>query len=202
MNRKMIFLFGVMLFVFCSTVCTQAGSIWAKRDKNMRLYYADDVARRIGDVLTIQITENSLVDNKGKRNLQRNTDRSMTFNGEVGKFTDLGEFGFAAKSDSKLDAKADFKDDRKFSDWISVVVVDILPNGSLVVMGSRTRNIAGDIQTINASGIVSPRDISFNNVVDSRKVANFEIVSENKGIAAPYTKQGWLGRIFDLILPL
>jgi flagellar L-ring protein precursor FlgH len=168
----------------------------------MRLYYADDVARRIGDVLTIQITENSLVDNKGKRNLQRNTDRSMTFNGEVGKFTDLGEFGFAAKSDSKLDAKADFKDDRKFSDWISVVVVDILPNGSLVVMGSRTRNIAGDIQKINASGIVNPRDISFSNVVDSRKVANFEIVSENKGVAAPYTKQGWLGRIFDLVLPL
>ncbi len=45
-----------------------------------------------------------------------------------------------------------------FSDYVSVVVVDVLPNGNLVVMGSRTRDISGDIQTINASGIVNPSE--------------------------------------------
>ena len=202
MNRKTVFIACFTLLMFATTTITSAGSIWAKRDKNTRTYYADDVARRIGDVLAIKITENSLVDNKGKRKLQKGTDRSMTFNGEVGDFVDLGEFGFEAGSTHNFDSKTDFKDDRKFSDYISVIVVDVLPNGNLVVMGSRTRDISGDIQTINASGIVNPRDISFSNIVESGKVANFHLVSTNKGVAAPYNKQSWLGRLFDMLLPL
>ena len=59
MSKKTIFMLFLVVFVlFCST-CTQAGSIWAKRDKNMKSLYADDVARQIGDVLTIKITEDS-----------------------------------------------------------------------------------------------------------------------------------------------
>ena len=60
----------VLIFIFvavCLTDCSQAGSIWAKRNKNMKALYADDVARRIGDILTIKVTENSTVDNKSKK---------------------------------------------------------------------------------------------------------------------------------------
>ncbi|MHC4155613.1 MAG: hypothetical protein ACYST6_11925 [Planctomycetota bacterium] len=45
------------LILLSSAACSHAGSIWAKRDKNMRDWYADDVARNIGDVLTIRISE-------------------------------------------------------------------------------------------------------------------------------------------------
>jgi flagellar L-ring protein precursor FlgH len=68
-------------------------------------------------------------------------------------------------------------------------------------MGTRERNIAGDIQTIEVSGIVRPSDILFNNTVMSSQVADFRIVTKNKGISAPYTSPGWLGRIFDIIWP-
>jgi flagellar L-ring protein precursor FlgH len=201
MNNKTLVLITLTALVLLSTACSQAGSIWAKRNKNIRDVYADDVARQIGDVLTIKITENSTVDNKAKRDMKKETDRSTMFNGDVGGFADLGEFGMAAQSDNELKSKADYKDERKFADSITVVVMDILPNRNLVVLGTRNRNISGDIQTIEVSGIVRPSDVAFDNTVKSERVADFRIVSRNEGVSAPYTKPGWLGSIFDILWP-
>ena len=201
MNNKTSVLITLTTSVLLLAACSQAGSIWAKRNKNARAVYADDVARQIGDVLTIKITENSTVDNKAKRDMKKETDRSTTFNGDVGGFADLGEFGMSAGSDNELKSKADYKDERKFADSITVVVMDILPNRNLVVLGTRNRNISGDIQTIEVSGIVRPSDVAFDNSVKSERIADFRIVSRNDGVSAPYTKPGWLGSIFDIIWP-
>ena len=204
-------LFSVFLMLLPAT-CLQAGSIWAKRDKNMKDLYADDVARQIGDILTVKISEDSKVDNKAKRDMKNETDRSTTFGGGPN-FTPQGTFDrllpeqllpgldMSAKSSNELKSKADYKDERKFVDQVSVVVVDILPNHNLVVMGTRSRNIAGDIQNIEVSGIVRPSDIAFDNTVKSEQVADFRIVTKNSGVSAPYTKPGWLGRILDIIWP-
>jgi len=201
MNNKILPVLALTASVLLSTACAQAGSIWAKRDKNARAVYADDVARQIGDVLTITITENSKVDNKAKRDMKKETDRSTIFNGDLGDFADLGEFGMTAQSGNELKSKADYKDERKFVDNITVVVVDILPNRNLVVMGTRNRDISGDTQTIEVSGIVRPSDVSFDNKVKSEQVADFRIVSKNGGVSAPYTKPGWLGSILDIVWP-
>jgi flagellar L-ring protein precursor FlgH len=201
MNNKTLLVLTSIVSIFLSTACSHAGSIWAKRDKNMKAVYADDVARRIGDVLTITITENSKVDNKAKRDMKKETDKSTIFDGKLGNFADLGEFGMSAESDNELKSKADYKDERKFADNITVVVIDILPNGNLVVLGTRNRDISGDTQTIEVSGIVRPSDISFDNKVKSERVADFSIVSKNGGVSAPYTKPGWLGSILDIVWP-
>jgi len=201
MNNKLLLVLASAASILFSAASAQADSIWAKRDKNMRAVYADDVARQIGDVLTITITENSTVDNKAKRDMKKETDRSTVFNGELGNFADLGEFGMSAGSDNQLKSKADYKDERKFVDNITVIVVDILPNGNLVVLGTRNRDISGDTQTIEVSGIVRPSDISFDNKVKSERVADFHIVSKNGGVSAPYTKPGWLEGILNVVWP-
>jgi len=203
-SLRTVLILVLMILVLLPATCLQAGSIWAKRDKNMKDLYADDVARQIGDILTIKITEDSKVDNKAKRDMKKETDRSTTFDGELGIdhiLPSIPGFTMEAKSGNEIKSKADYKDERKFEDQVSVVVMDILPNHNLVVMGTRSRNIAGDIQTIEVSGIVRPSDIAFNNTVKSEQVADFRIVTKNSGVSAPYTRPGWLGRIFDIIWP-
>ncbi len=189
------------------TPCS-AGSIWSKRTNNARALYTDDVARNIGDILTIKIAEDSSINNKAKRDLQKQTDRSTTFDGELDITTNnhnllprIPSFNMTAASDNSLSSKADFKDQRSFADQITVVVVDILPNRNLVVTGTRNREIAGDIQIIEVSGIVRPSDISFSNVVESQYVANFRIISRNAGIAEPFNRPGWFGRFLDVVSP-
>jgi len=203
MSRKSVLVLVVLVPVWLAGP-SHAESIWAKRDKNMRGLYTDDVARSIGDVLTIIIIEDSKVDNKAKRDLQKETARSSDFNGELNidhLLPSIPGFTMSAESSNELKSKADFKDERSFEDRVSVVVNDILPNGNLIVIGTRDRNIAGDIQTIEISGIVRPSDISFDNTVRSERVANFRIVTKNGGISAPYTRPGWLSRIFDIVWP-
>ncbi len=188
-------------FLLTPVNCSHANSIWSKRGKNMKDLYADDVARQIGDTLTIIITEASKVDNKAKRDLKKEVDKGIVFNGEIGKYLDIGDFGLTAESTNELKSKADYKDERSFVDRVSVVVIDVLPNRNLVVMGTRSRDIAGDKQTIEMSGIVRPSDIAFDNTVRSAQVADFRIVSKNSGYAEPYTRPGWFGRMLDIIWP-
>jgi flagellar L-ring protein precursor FlgH len=208
MKDKIAFVLISAALILCSTVCLEAASIWAKRDKNTRDVYADDVARNIGDVLTIKITEDSKIDNKAKRDLKKETDKSSSFDGELGITTPghnllprMPGFTMEAESANELKSKADYKDERSFVDRVTVVVVDVLPNGNLVVTGTRQRDIGGDTQTIEVSGIVRPSDIAFDNTVKSEQVADFRIVSRNGGVSAPYTRPGWLGRIFDILWP-
>ena len=204
MNNKTFIVLGLMFFLLWSASCSQAGSIWAKRDKNMGDLYADDVAHNIGDILTIKITEDSKVDNKAKRDLKKEVDKSTTFNGELNIdhiLPSIPGFTMSAESSNELKSKADYKDERSFVDRITVVVVDIQPNGNLVVMGTRNRDISGDIQKIEVSGIVRPSDIAFDNTVKSEQVADFRLVAKNSGVADPYTRPGWLGRIFDILWP-
>lgn len=196
----------LIFFVFCAVDRLQAGSIWFRRDQNKRDLYADDKARHIGDVLTITISEESKVDNKATRTLSKETTRTANFDGQAGIehiLPELPEFNFGAGAtySNKLDGKADYKDERDFTDSISVIVIDIMPNGNLVISGTRDRNIADDIQTIEVSGIVRPSDIAFDNTIKSEQVANFSIVTRNKGVGAQYTRPNWLGRIFDVIWP-
>jgi flagellar L-ring protein FlgH len=204
MNTKATVILTMAMLLCGVTQRLQAGSIWAKRDSNMKTVYADDVARNIGDVLAIKIIEDSKVDNKAKRELQKETARSSAFNGELNVdhiLPSIPGFTMEAESTNELSSSADYKDERSYEDSISVVVIDILPNGNLVVIGTRDRNIAGDIQAIEVSGIVRPSDIAYDNTVNSEQVANFRIVTQNRGISASYTRPGWLGRIFDAVWP-
>jgi len=196
------FLALTLVLSACDSV--HAGSIWAKRDRSMKRLYVDDVARNIGDTLTIKIAEESKVDNKGKRDLKKETARSSDFNGDLNidhLLPSIPGFTMSAESSNELKSKADFKDERSFEDRVSVVVIDVLPNGNLVVAGTRDRRIAGDVQTIEVSGIVRPSDIAFDNTIRSEQVANFRILTKNGGVSAPYTQPGWLGRIFDVFWP-
>ena len=207
MNNTRTFV-ALCLLVTHGISVAQAGSIWANRHEGMKTPYVDDVARNMGDILTISIDEDSKIDNKANRNLQKDTDRQAQFDGTLDITTPnynilprIPSFNMDATSTNALKSKADYKDERTYADSVTAVVMDVLPNGNLVVMGKRDRKIAGDIQQIEISGIVRPSDIAFNNTISSVKVANFRLVTQNKGVSAPYQKPGWLGRVMDVLWP-
>lgn len=206
MKNRIAIIFLLVTFLFAAADCTQAGSIWAKRNNDKKSPYVDDVARAIGDVLTITISEISKANNNTKRNLSKSSQRDANFDGNIG-FEHIVpsmpkvNFGVGTDYSNTLDGEAKLIDDRSFIDSITVVVEDILPNGNLVIMGIRDRTIAGDKQTIEVSGIVRPSDIAFDNTIKSNQVANFTIVTTDSGVAAPYSKPNWLGRILDFVWP-
>lgn len=181
-----------------------ADSIWAKRGLNAKSMYADDKANQIGDVLTIIISEDHKVDNKIKRDLERTSERELVFDNEdlgIGSIKPIPDVTVKTGSSKSLAGKSDYKDERSIEDRITVVVEDIHPNGNLLVIGTRSREVNGDKQIIQVSGIVRPRDISFGNIIRSEQVANFQLVAISEGVSENYNNPGWLGKILDIIWP-
>lgn len=201
-NRRLMI---ALLLVGLVAPHAEAGSIWAKRSKNARDVYTDDVARNVGDVITILVSEASKIQNKAKRDLQKTTNRTANLMGIAETSGNLlpkmPVISIDAQGKNDLQSRADYQDERSFEDLITVMVIDILPNRNLVVAGTRRRDIAGDVQTVEVSGIVRPSDISFSNTVQSQQIANFHLVTVHKGISDPYTKPGWFGRVLDVIMP-
>ena len=197
-------LLPVCLLTAVSGNC-RGGSIWAKRSDNSKAYYADDKANQIGDVLTIIISEDHKVDSKVKSTYSKSTSSALTLDGDqIGIdhiIPSIPSVGIAASSSKSLDGKGDYKDERSITDRITVVVEDIHPNGNLVVIGARSRDMSGDKQTIEVSGIVRPSDILFDNTIKSEQVANFTLITINEGPSDNYNRPGWLGQIFDFLWP-
>lgn len=194
----------VWLLVFCFSVNVWAGSIWARKSENAKPLYADDKANQVGDILTIIISEDHKVDNKVKRDLERESERDLSFDSgdlQVGSIHPFPNVSVGTSSSKKLNGKSDYKDERTIEDRVTVIVQDVHPNGNLVITGTREREINGDKQIIQVSGIVRQSDILFDNTVRSEQIANFQLVTISQGVSENYNNPGWLGKVLDAIWP-
>lgn len=204
----------IALALAAMAVClpqAQAGSIWAKGQARARQLYADDTARKVGDSLTIVIEEESKIENQAERKMDKTTGRTNVssgtvnfgniFNGLKNKDWKLPSTNINVAATSDFDGKTQFDNERKVTDRITVTVEDVLPNGNLVVMGKRERLVDGDKQTVQASGIVRPSDVDFENLVSSKKVADFKMNYLSHGQETNFTNPGWWARIVNWLNP-
>ena len=77
-------LLWILAALLCLAGSAEAGSIWARKDANAKDMYSDDVARKIGDVLTITIKEVSDMTNTSDRDMSKITSRDQQFDGKIG----------------------------------------------------------------------------------------------------------------------
>lgn len=211
MNRPARLMVLTLTAILLASAGSQAGSIWAKASHRKRPLYADDTARKIGDSLIIIIDERSVIENETSRDMQKDTSRSAktsgtldlaNVTGPVGRrIFDFPRLDASATSSTKFGGSANYDSDRSVIDRITVTVEDVLPNGNLVVIGKRERDVAGDRQVVAVSGIVRPSDITFANTVGSGSVADFHMVYKGKSQEDHFTKPGWLARILNFINP-
>jgi flagellar L-ring protein precursor FlgH len=85
---------------------------------------------------------------------------------------------------------------------ISVVISEVLPNGTMRIRGEKSLRINRGNETIRISGIVRPGDISADNRVASTRVADARIDYVGRGEIQRASRQGWLQRFFSIISPL
>ena len=183
-----------------------ADSIWDRRDHRNAYLFVDNRARRVGDLLTIAVKETTGAKNNEGRKLNKDTAVSGKFN-FAGKTTGMGSRSAAAdvsanqSSDRKFQGSAEYESDRRLLDQMSVTVIDVLPNGNLVIEGYRERVISNEIRILRISGIVRPNDIEGNNIIESRFIAIGSIKLDGAGAENHFTNQGWLGRTTNKVWP-
>jgi len=190
----------LLLFLFLAASAAFPGSIYARRGHAPVSLYSDDTAHLVGDLITIVIKESTKIENDEKREMDKDSSKKAGFGGSFGTHS-FTPFALESSGTNAFDGNASFDSDRSITDRIAAIVLDVLPNGNLIVAGRRRRDTQGDSQYVCISGIVRPSDISFNNTVFSEQVADFQMVYENVGQGERFTNPGFGDRVLNFIWP-
>jgi flagellar L-ring protein precursor FlgH len=89
----------------------------------------------------------------------------------------------------------------KLTASLTAIVKDVLPNGNLVIQGSRSTVVNNEEQYMTLTGIVRPEDIGRDNMVLSSQIADARITFGGIGVVADKQRSGWGTWVFDWLFP-
>lgn len=161
--------------------------------------YSDTKARRVGDIITVMLMENTQASKTAKTETKKETDASLSpLTGLNGLAPTIGgntlQLGVESDGTFKGDAKSD--QSNSLSGQISVHVLRVLPNGNLIIRGEKWLTLNTGQEFIRLTGIVRSEDVASDNTVESTRVANARISYSGKGSLAEAQEAGWLSRFF------
>ena len=194
------------LLAVCAAGHGFAQSVW--RDETSRSMFADKRAAGVGDVLTIIVQESTTAskDNKTKTAKESSVDASIaTFLYSPGASSFLTKNGAmpALKYDSKngFAGGGSVDNSERIVARVAVKVIDVLPNKTLAIEGTRETSFSGERQTVTLHGVVRPEDVSANNTVYSYNIADAKVQIISKGVLTDSQRKGWFNRIWDKLTP-
>ncbi|WP_199553746.1 flagellar basal body L-ring protein FlgH [Sandaracinobacteroides hominis] len=178
------------------------GSIYAASLSGRRslLPAEDRKARYVGDILTILLVERLQAEKSTSQDASRDAQRSLDLP-DAQPFSSIPEGLFSGGTSSSFKGTGSTRQANRLSGEITVTVVQVLPNGALMVAGDRRITLTRGEEQAQITGIVRPEDISPENRVLSTRVADARLRYSGTGEIAAQSRQGWLSRFFDRITP-
>ena len=177
------------------------GSLWTPTALFSDLS-ADLRGRRVGDIVTILVQEKASAVSSGTVKTQRNSSVQSSIAAAGGITRAVGPLANLAKAgtNTALDGQGATTRDTTLTATISAVVTQVLPNGNLVVQGTKNVKINSENQILGLRGIVRTVDLSTANVVSSDRVAQMELQVNGKGVVADSVRRPFI--LYRLILGL
>lgn len=184
------------------------GSIWPGAN-NQNMLFADKKAAYVNDIVTILVEESSTGGNKATTNTSRDSKSNFGVSALLGldtsilkKNVNMGqaiEIGGSASNTMK--GTGDTSRDGNLQARITARVVKVFENGNLYIEGRRQLTVNAEDQYLVLAGIVRPEDITSDNTVSSRYIADARIVYTGQGVVDEKMRPGWLTRILDRTWP-
>ncbi|MBI2354718.1 MAG: flagellar basal body L-ring protein FlgH [Deltaproteobacteria bacterium] len=183
-----------------------SGSIWQASSAGVT---EDFKARRKGDIITIVISETASASKEAKTD----TSRGSSVNAGIPNFMGLEKVGLFknnigdlsklinANVDSKFQGSGSTSRQENLRATITARVIEVLPNGNLMIEGRRNIKVNNEDQEIVLEGTVRPRDVGTDNTVNSIFVADARISYSGRGIISDRQSPGWLMNIVDKVWP-
>ena len=173
------------------------GSLFQVRSISL---FEDPKPYRVGDVLTILLQESTNASKTAETSTTKEDDVSFDVPTILGiSPTRDGNTLLSANiaPEREFSGEADSSQSNSLSGEITVTVVDILPNGNLVVQGEKWLTLNQGKEYIRIAGVVRPQDVTSENTVTSSKLADAQIAYSGEGFLADANNQGWLTRFFN-----
>lgn len=171
--------------------------------------FEDLRARRLNDLITVRVFENISASGKADTNAKRNSSLDAGvqdfFGLPLSASVNKGRFMLTPSVSASMED--DFKGsgattrEGKLVGTITAKVVEVMPNGNLVIESRKDITINNERQTLVFRGMVRQDDVATDNSIVSSRVADAEIYFVGDGVIQDKQRPGWLVRILDKIWP-
>lgn len=211
MNRRFSFrcdraLVLTVIVLLAAAPLAAAQSLW--QSDAARSMFADRRARAVGDILTIVVQETTTATKANTTKTAKNTSLDAAINSFL--YSPAGS-SFLTKngqmpainmaSKNTFDGGGSINNSERMNARIAVRVVEVLPNGSLVIEGRRQTKFSGETTDAVLRGVVRAEDVSSQNTVLSYNVADAAIQYLSKGVVTDSQRKGWFSKIWDKVSP-
>jgi flagellar L-ring protein precursor FlgH len=181
------------------------GKAWSMASR----LYADQKACRVGDILTVLIEEKmeAAKDAKSTSSKANNMSGSASIQHPQVDGKSRGAWGTASLPGWQLDTSQSFEgggtsaNKDSFLATMSVTVRDVLPNGNMLIEGTRAVVIRDDRVNVILSGMIRPQDVDGYNTILSSKIADASIHYESSGTLARNQEKGFIMRALEWLNP-
>lgn len=185
-------------------------SLWRN---GARAFFEDQRARRVGDILTVlvDITDKAELENATNRTRDNNESSSIPYIGGLqtkvqsfltrnGLDPSLDPFSLA-NSKSKSDGGGEIDREEKITTKVAAVVVQVLPNGNMVLEGRQEIRVNFEMRELIVAGVVRPEDITAENTIPIAKIAEARVSYGGRGQITDVQQPRYGQQFLDIILP-
>ena len=207
MSRQAKVFRGLVLGFLCLVLpimpTTSAMSLWSETGAAANLYN-DHKAHDVGDFVTIIINETSSASRDGKANNSKSTSADMNVQfgifGAITRFLGIGSPSATASTSNSDDfeAKGSIANNNTVRARMTAQVIEVKPNGNLVISGTQSIKQNGEEQNITVSGVIRTDDVMPDNTVLSSLIGDAKIQVDGKGPISRKQRQGILTQLFNI----
>jgi len=199
-NKKVKILMLGVFFVAFSIGCfwcvfspakSEARSLWNDQTN----WVTDRRPSRIGDIVTVLVDEQTDTRDRATTDLSRSSNNNVSDGLGILRF--IRQLGVSSTSDARGEGSVER---RHFGRTvISCVVTDVLPNGNLVIEGTRDVHTSNETLQLHLVGVIRPQDVNANNQIRSNLIANAELGIKGRGALTRTQNPGIITRILQVV---
>ena len=149
---------------------------------------------QVGDVITVLLNESTQAARNQNGSVTRDSSNTLVPDGLKKYGAGLGGFmnGISLTGGSVSNKGTGAAEQQaSLNGSVAVAVVEVMPNGNLVLRGEKQLALTEGSEVIQVAGIIRPDDVAPNNTVQSRRLANAQIAYRGTGDLANATRAGW-----------
>lgn len=186
---------------------SRTNSLW---QPGATTFFRDSRAWKVGDILrvTVQIQDSARLDNSTIQ--QRRGRDKLGINNLWGKEKDVAQcFSPQGQSNSLISFNRDRNQNgignisrrENIKTEIAATVQQVLPNGNLLIKAKQEIRVNAEMREIAVLGIIRPQDISSDNSINSKQIADAKISYGGQGVISEVQLPSYGSQIFDIISP-
>ena len=167
------------------------GSLWDDRAN----WFADARPGRVGDIVTVLVDEQTDASDESNMDIKKSATLSVTDGTGILSFIR----GLTLGSDNSTKGDGSIERTHSATTTLACLVTEVLPNGNLVIEGTRDVRTSDEILQLMLVGVIRPQDVNSDNQINSRLIANAEISVKGHGVISRTQKPGVITQILQTV---